>query len=60
MEENKSKVVIAPPPAGYVGELARLCGCSRATVFNALRKGQRGEKSEMVRKMYRTKYVGGK
>jgi hypothetical protein len=53
----KSERVILPPPAGYVNELARLCGCSRATVFNALRRGQAGEKADMVRKMYRTKYV---
>jgi hypothetical protein len=51
---NKSVIV---PPSGYVNELAKLCGCSRITVYNALRKGLRGEKSDMVRKMYRTKYI---
>jgi hypothetical protein len=45
------------PPSGYVNELARLCGCSRATVFNALCKNRHGEKADMVRKMYRTKYI---
>jgi len=50
--ENKK-----PPKHGYINELAKLCGCSRHTVRLALQENQRGEKSEMVRKMYRAKYV---
>jgi hypothetical protein len=46
-----------PPKYGYVNELARLCGCSRHTVRLALFDGQEGKKSNMVRKMYRTKYI---
>jgi hypothetical protein len=48
---------IIVPPSGYVNELAKLCGCTRATVFNALRKDSKGDKADMVRKMYRTKYI---
>jgi hypothetical protein len=50
-KENK------PPRHGYINELAKLCGCSRHTVRLALFDNQTGVKSEMVRKMYRTKYV---
>jgi hypothetical protein len=57
MEKEK---MILPPPAGYVKELARLCQCGEATVWRALRRNGRGEKCDMVRKMYRTKYVEGK
>jgi hypothetical protein len=56
--ENKRNVL--PPPSGYVTELARLCGCGRVTVFNALKRNAKGPKAELVRKMYRTKYVEGK
>ena len=49
-----------PPKHGYINELAKLCGCSRHTVRLAIQENQKGEKSEMVRKMYRTKYVLGK
>ena len=56
------KTVVKPnsvfvPPAGYVTELAKLCGCTRATVNNALRKNMRGEKAEIVRRVFRTKYA---
>jgi len=44
------------PPPGYVSDLANLCGCTRATVHNALRKNARGEKADLVRRMYRAKY----
>jgi DeoR/GlpR family transcriptional regulator of sugar metabolism len=54
MNETKELKV---PDHGYVNELAKLCGCSRQTVRNALRTGMKGEKSDMVRKMYRTKYL---
>jgi DeoR/GlpR family transcriptional regulator of sugar metabolism len=54
MNETKELKV---PDHGYVNELAKLCDCSRQTVRNALRTGMKGEKSDMVRKMYRTKYL---
>jgi hypothetical protein len=56
MEERKLNL----PKPGYVNELAKLCGCSRQTVWNALRTGAKGEKADMVRKMYRTKYLSNK
>jgi hypothetical protein len=55
VKTNQDRIVI--PPNGYVTELAKLCVCSRATVFNALRKNSRGEKADCVRAMYRSKYV---
>ena len=53
----KTNVKIIVPPAGYVTELTRLCGCTRQTVRNALRTNMRGEKADLVRRMYRAKYV---
>lgn len=49
-----------PPPTGFINELARLCDCSRHTVRTAIYNDARGEKAEMVRKMYRTKYINNK
>lgn len=46
-----------PPPTGFINELARLCNCSRQTVRTAIYNDALGEKAEMVRKMYRTKYI---
>ena len=45
------------PPMGYVTELAKLCGCTRQTVRNALRKNSPGEVAERVRRMFRVKYL---
>ncbi|MDR2816157.1 MAG: helix-turn-helix domain-containing protein [Proteiniphilum sp.] len=59
-EMEKKEIKIDVLPVGYVSELARLCGCSRATVWNALRGRVKGKKSDMVRKMYRTKYLNEK
>lgn len=53
---EKQTVIVKPPRHGYINELAKLCDCSRHTVRLALFDSQRGEKSDMVRKMYRTKY----
>ena len=44
------------PPTGYINELAKLCGCTRQTVNNALRKNARGEKADLIRRMFRAKY----
>jgi hypothetical protein len=57
MEEKRN---VLPPPSGYVNALAKLCGCNRSTVFNALKRNAKGQKAEMVRRMYRTKYAGGR
>ncbi|MDR2626574.1 MAG: hypothetical protein LBC40_00890 [Dysgonamonadaceae bacterium] len=56
---EKERMVL-PPPSGYMKELAQLCGCKRTTVWRALKQNGRGEKCDMVRKMYKTKYVDGK
>ena len=45
------------PPTGYINELAKLCGCTRQHVRNSLRKNLRGEKADLVRRMFRAKYV---
>lgn len=44
------------PKHGYINELAKLCTCSRHTVRLALFENQRGSKSDLVRKMYKTNY----
>jgi hypothetical protein len=58
MEKEQTGIIL--PPAGYVSELAKLCDCSQMTVWRALRRNWPGDKADMVRKMYRTKYVNGK
>ncbi len=45
------------PKHGYINELARLCNCNRATVTRALYENQKGEKSDLVRRLYYLKYV---
>ena len=53
----KMEIQNKPPRQGWVNELAELCGCCRQTASNAIRKNAPGEKADMVRKMYLTKYV---
>ena len=53
---KESKQVLAPPPHGWVGELAKLTGFSRVTVRTALRNSAKGVKAEKVRQLYREKY----
>ncbi|MDR2928720.1 MAG: hypothetical protein LBV41_11075 [Cytophagaceae bacterium] len=53
---GKSIITQKPPRQGYISELAALCGCTRQTVSRAIVDNSPGKKSEMVRKMYRTKY----
>jgi hypothetical protein len=48
----ESKKFIAPPPFGFIAELAKLCGCCDRTVREALYDNRPGEKSERVRRMY--------
>jgi len=57
MDDVENRAGIFVPPQGYVNELAKLCRCDRRTVNNALRKNMRGEKAELVRRMYRAKYL---
>jgi hypothetical protein len=45
-----------PPRHGYISELAKLCNCNRKTVSRALFEGQAGKKSDLVRKIYKSKY----
>ena len=52
--QNNSRIVV--PPMGYVNDLAKLCGCTRETVRQALRYNRPGEKADKVRRMYRAKY----
>ena len=44
-------------PHGYVNELAKLCDCSRATVYNALRKNAKGKTANKVRKAFHSIYI---
>lgn len=48
-----------PPPHGWMNEVAKVAGCSRMTVYLAIRKGAKGEKSEKVRQVYAKLYGGG-
>lgn len=47
----------ASPRHGYISELAKLCNCNRKTVTRALFEGNTGKKSDLVRKMYKSRYV---
>ncbi|OFY39467.1 MAG: hypothetical protein A2X18_05070 [Bacteroidetes bacterium GWF2_40_14] len=51
---KKSKVT--PPPHGYINEIAKILGCHRVTVSNALMKNTKGTLSERVRQMYKMKF----
>lgn len=51
---NKSRV--APPPHGYINEIAKSLGCHRVTVSNALMKNTKGMLAERVRQMYKMKF----
>jgi hypothetical protein len=41
---------------GFINDLAKLCGCNRLTVSNAIYNNSTGKKADFVRKMYRTNY----
>ncbi len=51
---KKSKVT--PPPHGYINEIAKILGCHRVTVSNALMKNTKGMLAEKVRQMYKMKF----
>jgi len=51
---NKSRV--APPPHGYINEIAKILGCHRITVSNALMKNTKGILAEKVRQIYKLKF----
>ena len=53
---EKQTAIKKPPRHGFINELAKLCSCSRHTVRLAIYDNQPGDKSDLVRKMYRTKY----
>ena len=55
--EAKQTVKKKVPRHGFINELAKLCKCSRHTVRLALYEGQRGEKSDLVRRVYQNRYV---
>lgn len=62
MEKQKEKLIQHGhiekklPQHGYIQHLAKICGCNRNTVRRALFEGQQGEKSDLVRKMYKKIY----
>ena len=41
---------------GFINDLAKLCGCDRQTVRNAIYDNANGKKADFVRKMYKTNY----
>ncbi|MEN6444602.1 MAG: ATP-binding protein, partial [Candidatus Cloacimonas sp.] len=51
---NISRVV--PPPHGYINEIAKILGCHRVTVSNALKKNAKGILAEQARQIYKIKY----
>jgi hypothetical protein len=53
------KKIIAPK-RGWMAELAKLAGCSKVTVSNAIHHNARGVKAEKVRQLYRAKYLSDK
>lgn len=53
MENRK---IIAPKP-GWQTEIAKMVGCSRETVRQAIHYGARGVKAEKARQIYRAKYL---
>lgn len=57
--KTKTQATILPP-RGYCKELAELAGCSTRTVISALRHNRAGVKAELVRKLFRTKYLNEK
>jgi hypothetical protein len=53
---EQKEFINQPPRHGFIGELAELCKCSRHTVRLAIYENQSGEKSELVRKVYKSRY----
>ena len=43
------KVMPALLPPGAIDDIAKVCGCGRKTVYNALRKGMKGPVSNRVK-----------
>lgn len=57
-KETKEEVTIPKlPPRGYTKELAKICKVSTVTVTQAIRYNSPGEKSDLVRKMYKKLYM---
>lgn len=55
--ENLNELPIILPPNGWTEELAKLAGCCKKTVYNAIRRNSPGVKAELIRKLYITKYL---
>lgn len=55
--ENLKEQPIILPPSGWTGDLAKLSGCCKKTVYNAIRRNSQGKKAELIRKIYRIKYL---
>lgn len=51
---NKSNIII--PTHGYINEIAKILGCTRQTVSNALHKNTKGILATKAREIYRKKY----
>ena len=55
--DRKSPHELKLAPHGVMTELARLSGCCRKTVYNALRRNSGGVKASRIRELYRARYV---
>lgn len=61
MQENfiKNSVYLAPPPCGWIKELAERANCTTRTVRRAIRENARGKKCDHVRELYNNMYAQG-
>lgn len=55
--ENLNELPIILPPNGWTEELAKLAGCCKKTVYNAIRCNSPGKKAEQIRELYRIKFL---
>lgn len=54
--KKKKKVMPTLLPPGAMGSISKACGCSRKTVYNALRQQYKGIVSDKVRAYVLEKY----
>ncbi|MDR2362494.1 MAG: hypothetical protein LBD91_07170 [Prevotellaceae bacterium] len=45
------------PRHGWISDLAKLAGCTRQTVSKTMFENATGCKAELVRRLYRAKYI---
>ena len=55
--EKLNELPIILPPKGWTEDLAKLAGCCKKTVYNAIRRNSNGKKADLIRELYRTKFL---